>query len=269
MSTVQKIIKYLAIAFAIALIFAIVGGILSALGALSFVFGDDEKSAGDVKNYDIKENITSLEIEIGAAALEIKEGDRTEVKSNLKNLNVEVKGSTLFITQETTFFTKVSEDAALTLTVPKGIEFNEADITSGAGQVIIEKLSAKEIELVLGAGEVIIEELSASYSCSIEGGAGKLSINGGSIKDLDLQLGVGEVNIENALKGDCEIDCGVGEANIRLLGNMEDYTVKMAKGIGDARVNGKEVSSNEKIGSGPNRIEINGGVGAVNVKIEN
>ena len=42
MTTLQKVIKYLALAFAVFLTVSIVGGILSAVGLLGSLFSDDD-----------------------------------------------------------------------------------------------------------------------------------------------------------------------------------------------------------------------------------
>ena len=77
-------------------------------------------------------------------------------------------------------------------------------------------------------------------------------------------MGVGELNLTSAIVGYGELDLGVGEANVTLIGSRDGYTVDLNKGIGDIRLDGDSVSGG-RIGSGENRVEINGGVGSINL----
>ena len=99
MTTLQKVIKYLALAFAIFLTVSIVGGILSAVGLLGSLFSDDDAEWGDVigetKTYTVSSEISDLNIQINAADFYIKEGNSFSVESNLKNLEVDEKNGCL------------------------------------------------------------------------------------------------------------------------------------------------------------------------------
>ena len=78
MTTFQKVIKYLAVAFAIFLIVAIIGGILGAIGLFGGFFTGDAVTE-DMQTYSISTEIRELDIEINAADLYIKEGESFSV----------------------------------------------------------------------------------------------------------------------------------------------------------------------------------------------
>ena len=61
---------------------------------------------------------------------------------------------------------------------------------------------------------------------------------------------------------------GVGESNITLLGSKEDYKLELEKGLGNISVDGVNVSDYGSSGNGTNKVEINGGVGSINVRFE-
>ena len=63
-------------------------------------------------------------------------------------------------------------------------------------------------------------------------------INSSKLKNLDLDIGAGKATIEAYLEGRNDIDCGVGALDINLLGNKEDYQIKVNKGIGSVTVDG-------------------------------
>ena len=266
MTTLQKVIKYLAIAFAIFLTVTIIGGILSAVGLFGGLFAWDTATE-DMKTYTATSEIHNLKIQINAADLYIKEADDFSVESNLKYLKVEEKDNTLII-EETKKFSGTYSDAVLTIYVPTGVVFDNTDLTTGAGRLTIETLSSGTLNFVLGAGDVSINSLVATTSADIEGGAGRITVAGGTLKDLDLEMGVGQLNLTSALTGNCQMDLGIGESNITLIGSKEDYKLDLEKGLGNISVDGKNVSDYGSSGTGANKVEINGGIGAINVKFK-
>lgn len=264
MTTLQKVIKYLAIAFAIFLTVTIIGGILSAVGLFGGLFAWDAATE-EMKTYSVTSEIHSLNIQINAADLYIKESEAFSVESNLKYLKVEEKGDVLII-EETKKFSGSYNDAVLTICVPAGTVFDKTDLTTGAGRLTIETLSSGTLDFVLGAGDVSINSLIATKSADIEGGAGRITISSGALKDLDLEMGVGQLNLTSVLTGDCQMDLGIGESNITLIGDKNDYKFDLEKGLGNISVDGKNVSDFGSSGNGVNKVEINGGIGAINVK---
>ena len=266
MTTLQKVIKYLAIAFAIFLTVSIIGGILSAVGLFGGLFSSDAVLE-EVKTYSVAADIHNLDIEINAADLYIKEGDAFSVESNLKHLKVEENGGLLTI-QETKKFTGTYNGAVLTVYVPAGTVFDNVNLTTGAGRLTIGNLSSGTLDFELGAGDVSIDSLVATKSADIEGGAGRITITNGALKDLDLDMGVGQLNLTSALTGESDFDLGVGESNITVIGNKDDYKLDIEKGIGNITVDGEGVSNIKGQGNGNNSIEVNGGIGAINLKFK-
>ena len=276
MTTLQKVIKYLALAFAIFLTVSIVGGILSAVGLLGSLFSDDDAEWGDVigetKNYTVSSEISDLNIQINAADFYIKEGNSFSVESNLKNLEVDEKNGCLTLKDLTKIKLNGSnayENAVLTIWVPVGTVFDNVNIKTGAGRFTVDNLSAATIGFELGAGDVTISKLIAEKSANIEGGAGRITISDGAIKNLDLEMGLGQLNLTSALTGDCNLDSGVGEMNVTLLGSKDDYELDIEKGIGNITVDGKNVTDFGSSGNGANEVDIHGGVGAINVRFNN
>ena len=55
---------------------------------------------------------------------------------------------------------------------------------------------------------------------------------------------------------------------ISLIGSKDDYKVDIDKGIGNITVDGKTVTDFGSSGNGQNHIEINGGVGTINLNFK-
>ena len=265
MTGAQKAIKYCAIAFAIFLIVSILGGIISAVSGLSALLSG-ESAVGEMKTYTVTAPVEKLIIDIGAARLTIQTGDGFRLESNHKYLEAEQDGTSLTIRDDTPGFLKDPEGVRVTLTIPAETEFALAEIRVGAGALNVDTLAARQLRLDLGAGEVRIRSLSASSKAVINGGAGETTIEGGHLADLDFDMGVGEVNMTSRLTGSGKIDYGVGDLNLTLIGSGEDYRIRLDKGLGDARLEGKKMESGTLYGDGENAVEIDGGVGGLNIR---
>ena len=176
MTTAQKVIKYLAIAFAIFLTVSIIGGILGTVGVIGGLFTGEDLT-GEMQTYSASTDVQNLDIVIKAADVYIKEGNTFSVESNLKNLKVEERNGCLIIEDTTKvkaqlFGSNTFKDATLTLYVPAGTVFENINLTTGAGRLTVDILSAATLDFKLGAGEVTIGSLVATKSADIEGGAG-------------------------------------------------------------------------------------------------
>ena len=266
MTTVQKIIKYLAMAFAIFLTVSIIGGVISMFGLFGGFFSG-EAVIEDTKTYTVSADIHSLKIKINAADFTIKQGERFFVESNLKHLTVEDKNGVLTI-KETKIFSGTYTGAVLTLYIPADTVFEKVNIITGAGRLTVDSLSASTMNFELGAGEVAIDTLVATSDIDIDGGAGKITISGGALYNLDLDMGVGQLNLTSALTGDSDFDLGVGESNITIIGNKDDYKLDIEKGLGNITVDGTSVSNIKEQDSRNNSIEVSGGIGAINLKFK-
>ncbi len=266
MTTFQKVIKNLAFVFAIILTISIIEGVLS-MFALFGGFFDGDGVTEDVKTYAVASDIKNLEVKINAADFTIKQGESFSVESNLKHLTVEDKNGVLTI-KETKKFGSTYTGAVLTLYIPVDTVFEKANITTGAGRLTVDYLSAGTMNLELGAGEVTIDTLIGTSDVDIDGGAGKITISGGALHNLDLDMGVGQLNLTSALTGESDFDLGIGESNITIIGNKDNYKLDIEKGIGNITIDGTSVSNVKGQGNGDNGIEISGGIGAINVKFK-
>ena len=263
MTTLQKIIKYLAIALALFLTVSIIEGLLGIVGVIGGLM-DREPTVKETETYTVTTDIDRLEIEIGAADFKIEQAAEFSVKSNLKNLTVKEQNGKLII-KETNHLSVRTEKTFLTLSIPSGKTFERVELTTGAGRLTVEHLSADTLKLVLGAGEATVNELNATTAADISGGAGRITISGGALHNLDLEMGVGELNLTSALTGDCELELGVGQSNITVLGDKEAYRLDLQKGLGSLTVDGVNISNSLALSGGRHSLTVHGGVGAIYV----
>lgn len=265
MNPAAKVAKYFAYGLAGVIIFGILTGIVAAFGGILMAVGLVGGKAPDL-NVDCAEYEKCLAFSIGAATLEVKEGDELAYTSDINDLEVSLGDTTLVIKDKS----KVrwfggNDKKTITVTVPKDMKFDMIGVASGAGKITTEKLVTKSAKFDLGAGETMIKNLEVSGSAKIDAGVGKVTIDGGSINNAEISLGVGSANIRSKLTGKSKIDCGIGSVNLDLLSPESAYTIRADKGIGSINFNGSKISDSSIIGNGDNEIDVDGGIGSINI----
>lgn len=263
MSGVQKAIKYAAMAFGIFLIVSIFGGALSILGFFHLL------GSGDVldtpRTYPIAQKVESLELDISAARLYIVQGDSFFLESNLEKLEIREEEGKLSLRESEKSWFFLGSEGFVTLTVPEDCVLNQVEISTGAAEVNLEGLTAREVELSLGAGKAELHGLTALDSGKLEGGAGKITLENAALHNFRLELGVGTLDFSGSLTGSSTLDCGVGSVTMRLAGTREDYTFSVEKGLGSISIAGESASDGAVVGSGPNALSVTGGIGSIRI----
>ena len=278
MNTFQKIIKALAIALAVFIIFSIVTivfGIVTTIAKVTFLADlitiDKSEVINYTEEYDI-EQINSLYIDSSIAKLEIYESDKIAVEATdvTKKFSSKVENGKLVIkeTAKTNISINGQVNPVIKLYIPKGFVFDNIDIDSGVGDTTIESLQADVVEMSTGVGNLTIDYIDVKSKIDIESGVGKLNIKNSILNNLSFEAGVGEYNITTYLTGNSEFDCGVGNGTIVLNDfNEENSKIKIDKGLGNININGQSYSDSQVYGNGANIIDINGGVGNINITI--
>ena len=269
MTSTQKIIKYLALCLAAFLIFSIISSIFGVVYSFGNILGlrtknEIIKDKIDTINFE-SNNLNSLDIEVSFTNLIIKKGDTLQAETNNENISFNQNNKTIQIKEKQNSWFIDNNKRELVVYIPENILFDNVKINAGAGKIKIENIDTQKLSLELGAGETTIENLKATLDCKIKSGAGKVSILNGYISELDLDLGVGKFSMTSAIKGNSKIKAGIGSLNLNVLGSKNDYTIKASKGIGSIDIDGLNVSDNYAYGNGENTINIEGGIGSINV----
>ncbi len=254
-------------AFAIFLSVSIIKGLLSLFTSFSFFFNDRDVG-GEMKSYEFSTEISHLEVDIGAADFSIKPGDTLHVETNHPHLILEEKKGRLILREKTHWGLNHNDWITVTLYIPPGTVFETSDITTGAGLVSIDTLSAENLSLQLGAGAVSIDSLTATQQADIDGGAGQVIISDGALHNLDMDMGVGELRLTSLLTGRCDMDCGITTTTLTLLGSSQDYRIDAEKGLGEITVDGTKLSNDQVYGSGETEVDISGGIGQITIEFE-
>lgn len=267
MSNAQKVIKYLAIAFAVFLIINIFSAMFYGLNSLSNIFDEDKNVTNELKVIDVNETASVLSVDISTTNLTIKSGDVLNVETDNNDIKVRQDNNKIYIEENTNWF-NFNKDSNLVITVPTPLVFDGVALETGAGKLDISNLTTDNLYIDLGAGKADINNMTVNKKAEIDGGAGEINIKTSVINNLDMDMGVGKVYLNAQLLGHNEIDSGVGKVDIDLIGTINDYKIILDKGVGETSIDGKSIASGT-YGSGPNKISIDGGVGSINVSLNN
>ena len=272
MTTAQKVIKYIATAFAVFLIITIISAILNGGYALLSAFGlihtNKNIVTEDLKviSSEVKE-VSTLKIDLAFTNLDIKTGDNFKVETNNSKITFEEKNGSVKIKEEKrNWLNNNDSESNLIIYIPEDmIAIDETKIETGAGKINIEKLNTQGLYLELGAGDVHIENVVATAETKIDGGIGKTELKSCEINNLKANLGMGEFVFSGKLTGKSEIDSGVGAIRIKLMDDKENYKINVSKGLGNVTLDGQKLETDRVYGTGENYLDIDGGVGEIKI----
>ncbi len=277
MYTAQRVIKYCAVAFAVLLICGIISAIVTAGMMLSYVLGgwdntpiSETVEVIDVSNIAVQE-VKSLHLDLKATSVVIERGEELSVEADEEVITVNQGEKALYIQEKDFHFLMDwgTRGKEMKITIPRDwTELETLRLNAGAGRVEIRDVTVQNLELELGAGKTEISNLVVAERAKVKGGAGYLAVRESAIRDLDLDMGVGKVELGVKLTGNNQIDAGVGKLDLNLRGTSEDYRVKVEKGLGSVNLNGKKMADDETWGDGKTTIDVDGGVGAIEIVTE-
>ncbi len=295
MNHTQRVAKYLALALALFLSVVIFSGFAKAawLG-LRILYGWEDRSGREeyVSREYSYDDVEALSVENYVGELVIRSGSEFKVETYRVDADTvcENENGTLTIVQKSDWESWLGifdESPRIVVTVPEGYELTRAEIENKAGSMTITGLSAEELTVRSGAGEVILEEISAGYfslytgagkttgdqvlsdETKIQGGAGELRFTDCRLGNLQLESGVGKTTISGEIPGSSTVRCGVGETSLQINGKREEYRLSVQSSIGSVKVNGEDYSEsdwNEE--DAMNKLDISGGVGQIRIDFE-
>lgn len=207
---------------------------------------------GDKETFEI-DPVSDLELSLSAGELKLQTGDgdkiRIEVSGSKKDkVRIGTDDDTLIL--ETIGRT---QDREITVNYPKDLRFKEASIEVAAGTVTMcDDFQTDELEVSVGAGEFT--------------NTGKISV----ANDISVAVGTGNVEISELDMHDLEVDCGIGNVDLDILGKEADYNYEISCAAGNVDIGDSSYSGigHDKNITNPNargEMELNCGVGNITV----
>lgn len=268
MTSIQKIIKYFSLAFAVFLIVSITYGVMMLLYFLATPLGlvKSENSQELREVLCDTENIKDIKIELNKSNLEIKTGSNFKVETSGNNITCKVSNKGIVLKEKNSLTNKLPQ--TLIIYLPDNVNYEDVNIETDAGNLNIDNIIATKLDLELGAGQNIIKNINV-YESSIETGAGELRIDNGNINNFELDMGAGKIDITSRLTGISKIETGAGYLKLNLVGDEADYKLKVETGIGKTTLAGETIKSNEVIGNGSSLVIVESGIGKVDINYLN
>lgn len=268
MNGAQKAVKGFALAFAVVIMVSVLSVMVGAGVILERVFSGREVGDGgwtDETIIEVEEwEISELRIELKSTSLRIEQGEEFQVVADEEVIGVRQNGKTVYVEEKERGWWGWWGDIGgeVKVVLPKA-DLEKVALDMGAGAVYANGVVAEEMELDLGAGRAEFDGLKVTRRIKIDGGAGLLIMKNAELKNLDLDMGVGKVEVESVLRGDSKISAGVGKLELTLVGEEDDYKVKFDQGLGSLSQEGISLDNPE----GKNLVEIDGGVGAIDIRL--
>ena len=277
MRNAQKLIKAFALLLATLIIVGIFTAIIGGVSFLAAVTGAEiggwvsDSSAWTSESYE-SQMVHELEMSVKATSVKFRlvdDGEPVRVETNNEYVTtwIDMDGRRLNVVEKSHGLFGWGGKGEVIVYVRKNVSFEKVKLEVGAGELDIEKLDAWVLDLDLGAGRTEIRALKVSERATIDGGAGYLAIKQAEMQNAHLELGVGKAEIEAKLRGESKIDSGVGKVELKLVGREQDYSVEVDKGLGSIELNGEKLGDGSVWGTGKNRVDIDSGVGAEEIKV--
>lgn len=268
MTAKQKFIKYIGILLAAFLIAAIALGVFSVLEALLGIEAKTDTENGYVNSIEITDEASVLQLDMAVADVKIVKGESFVISTDNIDTEITKNGSVVKVSEKKRLGV-FNTDRTVQISIPETLVFDSVSINAGAGEVYVALLNTKELNLNLGAGNIFMGSLNVSSRAFVNAAAGELTVKNAEINNLNMDLAMGDVSVKGLLSGKTDINCGVGDVDLRLIGNEADYSFEVDKGISSVTLNGKELPDDAVYGEGINRIEIDGGAGSIEIKTDN
>ena len=141
---------------------------------------DEEETDGGSGQWNttVHSNVRELDIDLGARKIYLEgyDGDNIQVlvENDDKKVTVKQKGKELQIGMGTSMMQNDQKERIVKVLIPQEYEFDEVDVSIGAGECIMEKLNAKTIDMETGAGSILGEGLIQAEESSWDVSAGSI-----------------------------------------------------------------------------------------------
>lgn len=256
----NRIIKTFAFILVAIVIISMLGGIYALCITVFDLF--QSKQIENQIQYDSL--MSSLDIDLKTANLEIKLGDKLLVSTTNKYVTTYQNNNNIVI-QEKKHSLLSKDNNKVIITVPDNflLDIVEIDITSGS--IKIDKLETKRLNLDLGSGTTKINNLLVTDKTKIDCGSGKFLLNNGNLSNLNLDTGLGDTILNTKIIGNSNIETDIGKLELNLIGSINDYELTIDKGVGSIKLNNESLKDKSVVGTGNNYLLIEGGIGLTSI----
>ncbi len=283
MSSGQRVMKALAMAFALFLSITIIGGIIMAIGTVFHIAGNGNSGyANTYSSSEIYTGIESIDIVVNAERVRVRSGNELRVELNEvgEGCTVKVENNILKVRDTSGSYGRGISNwingilngrlrdtwgaHMITITVPEELLLKELVVDTGAGTFELQDIQTGKLILRTGAGTIDVRTVKADYA-DIASGAGTVDLNRVDFQGSYMKAGAGTITVSGKLLGDNRVECGVGSLTLNLEDSKEIYSMNVEKGIGAIHIDGERRSNTYVQTGAENSLQIKGGVGDLNI----
>lgn len=251
----------------------------------------DEKNQNTLNSSDELKNIKSISLDISYGTVTVREGEYFDIKTadgvnnnideNVSNGVWEISDTAEVSGNESTvsiFGIKITEGGSpfqttdIELTIPEDFMFENLDIVLGAGTIKADNLIADSANIDVGAGSLRIKSLTAKSKSFYSIDTGELIIDELTARDANINCGVGNLKASGSINGDSYVTCGIGNVDLDIDGEEEDYNYKVDCGIGTVIINDNSYSGvnarTRKNNDADDSFTLDCGIGKISLKIK-
>ena len=135
MTSKQRVIKYLALAFAVFLIVSFAVGIFEVLSSLLEMEVNKPVGTDYLYSYVVSDSVSELKISVSAADLRITTGDSFSISTDNENVKCSENGSVLSLSDKEKF--NISHEGEIVVQLPPGKIFEKITLDAGAGEILL------------------------------------------------------------------------------------------------------------------------------------
>ena len=181
------------------------------------------------------ENITDLDISVGACEVLIQESDTDTVQVDASRLKYQALGLELYVVEnDGTLFIQTTKNGSLwdvlsakhknggvlKIYIPKDKDLSTVNLEFGACELKMSGLSIDHMNLSLGAADCEMEQMNLNF--------------------LHAEVGAGNLNYSGTIAENAEIECGVGEVDLNLYGTEQEFNYELSVAMGEIEIEDRE-----------------------------
>ena len=247
-------------------------------GASSWYDGSEEEAGQEVYNGDFETDIAytglleKLSVEIGVHGMEIKEGAGNNVHlegRNCDRIQCYVKNGTLYVRDvgKKKKFLRTN-NRKLTLTVPTGMQWEEASLEADMSYIKTNDILAKKVTLDADMGSVEIKNLTAD-KVETDADMGGIAVKNMKAGTLSMDADMGSIQLAGIVDGDIYADADMGSIVLRLHQKKTDYNYDITSSMGNVQVGNTSYTSLDKqkvIDNGADKkMELDSSMGSIEI----
>lgn len=197
---------------------------------------------GDVEKQMIYQgNVEELNLEIGGSMVEVK---------NSQDGNIYIEGSSLgkmqaYVEEGVLYVKSVRpanlmeeiKNSSITLYLPEDCTLERLDLSLGAGQLKLGDMVVQDMTASVGAGQLLMTNVTLG-ALDVSLGAGELRTQDVTVQTLAASIGAGNMDFTGAVNESAEISCNMGNVNMSLTGNKQDFNYQLSCVAGSMKVDG-------------------------------